>query len=389
MRDDTVAPISLERILETREFGVILVQIIPWRSRLAGLIVAAMLAGPGATHAQDDARTKQLRLLCARLAGDFASPSGIIAFRRCLNQNPLSAMRRNAFGPGAGGAGAAAAGEPEPPPQPPAGFGRDSRTELASAVARFQAVDNALYVLATDGKLWRKAIGSHDGAVILDSVASFRALDATTFYALDPLGKLSRVTGDTAARQHVDAGVATFQPLDHKSVFVLGQDARLWRVTGDSNDKALVDSEVASFQAIDAATIYVRGKDGKLWRENGSSADRTWISSNVAEFRIEGETAYVLTTADELWRRTGDDKPVKISSDVRAFQPAGARWIYVLIKAGGLWVGEGPSKPRAFVDSDLLVEAGAMSFQALDAEHVYVLGADRKLWAETMPLLQP
>lgn len=91
----------------------------------------------------------------------------------------------------------------------------------------------------------------------------------------------------------------------------------------------------------------------------------------------------------ELWRKTADEQPVKISGDVSAFQPAGPRWVYVLIKAGGLWVGEGPGKPRAFVDSDLLSEAGAAAFQAIDAQTVYVLGADRKLWAEKMPPLQP
>ncbi len=345
--------------------------------RLAGLIVAAALIIPVSVHAQD-ART---RYICARLAGDFASASGIIAFRRCLNQHALSARRRNAPGPDA-------SAKPEPPPQPPAGFGRDSRTEIASAVSRFQVVDRNLFVLGGDGKLWRKTIGGKDGEVVLDGVASFRALDATTLYTLDPLGRLWRVSS-TDARQSIDTGIAAFQPLDRTTVIALGQDGRLWRVTGDSNDKALVDSEVASFQAVDAGTIYVRGKDGKLWRENGSSADRKWISSNVAAFRVEGEMVFVLTTGSELWRKTADEQPVKISGDVRAFQPAGPRWVYVLIKAGGLWVGEGPGKPRAFVDSNLLDEAGVAAFQAIDAETIYVLGADRKLWAEKMPPLQP
>lgn len=346
--------------------------------RLAGLIVAAALIIPVSVHAQD-ART---RYMCARLAGDFASASGIIAFRRCLNQHASSARRRNAPGSGA------SAAKSEPPPQPPAGFGRDSRTEIASAVSRFQVVDRSLFVLAGDGKLWRKTIGGKDGEVVLDGVASFRALDATMLYTLDPLGRLWRVSG-ADARQAIDTGVAAFQPLDRGTVIALGQDGRLQRITGNSNDKTLIDSEVAAFQAVDAGTIYVRGKDGKLWRENGSSADRKWISSNVAVFRVEGDTVFVLTTGSELWRKTADEQPVKISGDVSAFQPAGPRWVYVLIKAGGLWVGEGPGKPRAFVDSDLLSEAGAAAFQAIDAQTVYVLGADRKLWAEKMPPLQP
>lgn len=349
--------------------------------KLLAVSVAVALLFSVAAQAQDDARTKQLRLLCARLSGDFASPSGIIAFRRCLNQNPLSAMRRNVFGARAGDG---ASGKPAPPPQPPKGFGRDSRVELASAVSHFQAVEGFLYVQTTDGKLWRQTAGTKDGKVVLDSVASFRAVDGTTVYARDPLGRLWRVSG-VNARQQVETDVAAFQPLDAESVVVLGQDGRLWRISG--GDKTQLDGEVASFQAIDATTTYIKSRDGKLWRRNGS--ERSLISADAADFRIEGETAYVLTTGSELWRKTGTDKPVKVSGNVRAFQPAGPRWIYVQIKAGSLWLGEGPDKPHAFVDSDLLDDAGVPSFQVIDAEHVYVLGADRKLWAETMPVLAP
>jgi hypothetical protein len=37
------------------------------------------------------------------------------------------------------------------------------------------------------------------------------------------------------------------------------------------------------------------------------------------------------------------------------------------------------------VDGPLLVGAGGDAFQAKDSEHIYALGNDHKLWAETMP----
>jgi hypothetical protein len=37
------------------------------------------------------------------------------------------------------------------------------------------------------------------------------------------------------------------------------------------------------------------------------------------------------------------------------------------------------------VDFGLLAEAGRAAFQVVDAQHIYVLGNDYKLWAETMP----
>src|SRR5271169_2254663 len=46
--------------------------------------------------AQDDARMRQLRLLCAQLSGDLTDPGGIAAFRRCLTtHDPLGEIRRD------------------------------------------------------------------------------------------------------------------------------------------------------------------------------------------------------------------------------------------------------------------------------------------------------
>jgi hypothetical protein len=337
------------------------------------LVFVAVLF-PALAHADDDARTKQLRLLCAQLSGDLTEPGGLAAFKRCLTQDPLSAMKQNAFGVRPAG----------PPPAPPKGFGRDSRQLIANAVAKFQAVDKMLYVLATDGKLWRATISGRDGKVVETNVASFHALDATTFYAVDPNGKLRRGTGDVASRHWVDDEVSAFQPIDATSVYVLGRDAKLWRETGDMHNRVLVDTDVAAFQAIDAVTVFVRSKDGKVWRDKGTKADRTLIASNVIDFRATSDGIYVLVSDNALWHQSGD-KQEQISAGVRAFEPADAHNVYVLAPDGKLWRGQNMTAPGELVDMDLLAATDARPFQAIDAEHVYVLGNDHSLWAETMP----
>ncbi len=50
----------------------------------------------GLASADDDARMKQLRLLCAQLSGDLTDPGGIAKFRRCLTtKDPLNEIRRD------------------------------------------------------------------------------------------------------------------------------------------------------------------------------------------------------------------------------------------------------------------------------------------------------
>jgi hypothetical protein len=59
----------------------------------AGLV---LLAAGVSVSAEDDARMKQLRLLCIRLSGDLTDPGGMAAFQRCLTtHDPLNEIRRD------------------------------------------------------------------------------------------------------------------------------------------------------------------------------------------------------------------------------------------------------------------------------------------------------
>jgi hypothetical protein len=59
----------------------------------------SMLAIIAPAYAQMDARTAQLRLLCARLSEDLTEPGGMAQFRRCLTHPPVAAIRQNAQRP--------------------------------------------------------------------------------------------------------------------------------------------------------------------------------------------------------------------------------------------------------------------------------------------------
>jgi hypothetical protein len=62
-----------------------------------GMLFIIATAEP--SYARMDARTAQLRLLCARLSEDLTEPGGIMQFRRCLTHPPVAAIRQNARRP--------------------------------------------------------------------------------------------------------------------------------------------------------------------------------------------------------------------------------------------------------------------------------------------------
>jgi hypothetical protein len=341
-----------------------------------------------ATHkacAQDDARTRQLRLLCAQLSGDLTDPGGIAAFRRCLStHNPLGEIARD----NNIGARAPAVAPDRPAARPPAGFGRDSRAKLAEGVERFATRDPALFLaIDRDARLWRFNPQTKDAKTIAEHVAAGEPTEGGAVLILGTDGRLWRGAADDPARQWIDDMVASFKATG-PFIYVLGKDGKLWREAGTSASRVLVDQRVASFQAVDDKLVFVLGTDGVLWRERGDARDRDTVASGVAAFDhvSDGDTTEVLTRDATLWRQVGaTGKPEQIDHDVAAFEAVDARQSYVLGRDGRLWLERGTRDHAELVDTEVSTAIGRAAFHAPDARHVYVLTNDHKLWAETMP----
>ena len=339
----------------------------------AGLV---LFMTAGLASADDDARMKQLRLLCAQLSGDLTDPGGIARFRRCLTtKDPLNEIRRDNN----------IAGSHQPPPD---SFGRDSRFHVADGIERFQVVDGKLvYVINGAAKLWRATMDGKDARLVDEKVADFLLTDRHLFIRGTD-GALWRVTLDGSERTRIDQSVAAFQPINAAVVYVLGTDHTLWREIGDASKRTEVDHTVKDFQAIDMNLVFVLGADGQLWRETGNAASRTIVAKDIVAFQYfpAGDTVYVQAADGVLWRKSGNGKPEQVDQGVAAFQAMDPQMVFVLGKDGRLWreIG-GRAQEAALVDRDVLVTAGKAAFHADDPAHVMVLGSDHKLWAESMP----
>jgi hypothetical protein len=341
---------------------------------LAVLIVSALAS------AEEDARTKQLRLLCVRLSGDLTDPGGMAAFRRCLStHNLLGEIRRDN--------NIAAAPTDRPDAAPPAGFGRDSRFHVADGIERFLVAEaNLIYVLDKTGKLWRGTVDGKETRLVDQNVAVFK-LGGAHLFILGTDGVLWRLKPDGSQRTRIDQAVAAFQPINAGLVYVLGADHTLWREAGDAGQRAEVDHTVRDFQAVDGNLVFVLGADGQLWRETGSSQSRTLVATEVAAFQYltSGDTTYVQGADGVLWRKHGSDKPEQVAQFVTAFQAMDGQIAFVLGKDGRLWRQIGGRDRALLVDADVLVTAGLAAFQATSPGQIFVLGSDHRLWLEAMP----
>jgi hypothetical protein len=343
----------------------------------AGLV---LLTAGALASAEDDARMKQLRLLCARLSGDLTDPGGMAAFRRCLTtHNPHNEIRRdNNLAPPAPDRANAA---------PPEGFGRDSRFHVADGIERFQVAEaNLIYVLDRAGKLWRGTVDGKEARLVDEKVANFRFSNAHLFIQGTD-GVLWRLKPDGTERTRIDQTVAAFQPVNAAVIYVLGTDHTLWRELGDASRRTEVDHTVKDFQAIDANLVFVLGADGQLWRESGGAQSRTLVAKNIVAFQyfVDGDTIYVQTADAVLWRKVGNGKPEQFDQSVAAFQAMDPQMAFVLGKDGRLWREIGGRNQAMLVDRDVLVTVGNTAFHADDPAHVFLLGSDHKLWLEALP----
>src|SRR5579883_356253 len=76
-------------------------------------------------------------------------------------------------------------------------------------------------------------------------------------YVLGTDGKLWRETGNMTNRTFVDANVLDYQPIDGRSVWVLGSDHKLWRELGDMSTRSIAAVNVTSFSAVSTYRAYV------------------------------------------------------------------------------------------------------------------------------------
>jgi len=341
----------------------------------AGLAVAIMVE---LASAQDDARTKQLQLLCTQLSGDLTDPGGMAAFRRCLNGDPIDEIRRDNH-----------IAEPADRPKavPPAGHGGNSRRFLGDGVNRFLVADGLLYALTNDAKLWRQTMGTKNASVVDLDVAAFQVVDAHLFVQGTD-GALSRAKLDGSEKTRIDQAVAAFQPINAGLIYVLGKDGRLWREIGDAGKRSEVDRTVKAFQAVDASLVFVLGVDQQLWREVGTMRSRTPVASQIIAFQYipDGDTTYVQSSADAtLWRKGGNETPEQVDNLVAAFRAVDMHLVYVLGKDGRLWREIGGRDQAVLVDRDVLITSDKAAFQPIGPGNIYLLGNDHRLWAESMP----
>lgn len=353
-----------------------------FRAALLSLFVLAVMAM--ASAAQDDARMKRLRLLCAQLSGDLTDPGGIAAFRRCLtSHDPLGEIKRDN---NVGGRVMPRVVD-RPNAKPPRGYGADSRKLAAAGIHGFTTLHGRLfYGVDKDGTVWRWDIVTKLANAIGRNTVAVRSIDADHVLALDKAGMLWLEKGDGAGRTEVDGEVALFQGLSPDLIYVLSRDGQLWRERIGAA-RALVDRRVKAFQAIDADIVYVLGTDGVLWRETGDARNGTQVAQQVTTFQYvpSGDTLLVMAGDATLWRKEGKGDAQRIDRGVAAFHAVDPHLAYVLGQDGRLWRQEGNRDRALLVDRALMVSVGAAAFQAIDAQHVVVLAADYKLWSETMP----
>jgi hypothetical protein len=362
-----------------------------------GLLLAALVLSVMLLPAP--AQATNWRLMCAILGGDLTEPGEVAAFRRCLTtHDPRGEMIRQNFprrggridNPLAGlvpGSGVPLTGDAAAAP-PPRGFGRNTRKAVAQAITRFQTLDGkVMYIIATDGRLWRSTLGSNDARALDHGVAAFRLTRDGHLYELTSSGDLWRENADGSGRALVDQAVGDFAALDGRIVYVRGTDGRLWRETGDMHNRTVVDGPAAAFQPVDGTVVFVLGTDHRLWRETGDLHNRKLVASAVAAFQYlpDGDTTYVLTAGRQLWRENGAAKAELVDSNVAGFHAVDMHLAYVLATDGQLWRELGNRAQAVAVDHGLMVGLGSDAFQALDASHVLLIDRQNRLWAETMP----
>ena len=236
--------------------------------------------------------------------------------------------------------------------------------------------DGVVYVLGSDGKLWRERSDMSTRSEVEANVTQFQAMNDRLVYVLGTDHRLWREQGDMHSRSVVDGNVAQFRAMNDGVVYVLGSDGKLWRERSDVHNRSEVDDSVARFQALNDGDVYVLGRDMILWRESADMRDRSQVEGYVLQFQaLNDSVVYVLRGDRELQRKQGD-MITWVDGSVENFQAMNDSLVYVLGRDRRLWRVHGDMRDRSQVDDNV------ENFQAMDEGLIYVLKLDGDLWRE-------
>jgi hypothetical protein len=239
------------------------------------------------------------------------------------------------------------------------------------------------YVLGTDHNLWReysdRSTQFNVGHRLLvdRDVAQFQALWCSNIvYVLNTDGTLWRTNPITSNTQptKIDADVSQFQIMGDDTAYVLKTDGSLWRDQPNQSPQRVNENVVVQFQAVDytvalsgvnsvVTDMYVLDSKGNL-RQDGKLLDQ-----NVLHFQVDTHgNVYVLYTNNRLYRRYPGGRQF-VDWTVLAFQALDETTVYVLRMDGNLYKTGNPNA----------VGQGVRSFQVLAPASVDILWADRTL----------
>jgi len=190
------------------------------------------------------------------------------------------------------------------------------RAFIDHEIADFQPAGDVLYLLGTDKKLSRLSADGKSRDAVDENVSAFQAIDAKTVFVLGTDGALWREHGNMHDRAKIGQPVAAFAYLaDADTTYVLTPSHFLWRQKGTETSKQ-VDQDVAAFHAADAHLVYVLATDARLWQERGDRSGAALVDGDVAvklgpaafQFASKGDiddqAIYMLDRKHELWAET-------------------------------------------------------------------------------------
>ena len=199
------------------------------------------------------------------------------------------------------------------------------RTWVDGNVIDYQPFDgNVVYVLGSNGNLWREVGSMASRTLVASNVRSFQvATDGTGSTSTTSMrAKLLWETQNGSAPALLAYQVQAFQyasvapyPLAvgggdgtwGPGLYVLRPGNALWRGSAVYENHFQIDSNVSSFKAITGLEYFEEGTNGQLWRVSGPTVNvpsaRALVDANVASFKpLTGQTIFVEDDSSNLWR---------------------------------------------------------------------------------------